>query len=144
MIKLSGEEVFFITLFAMGLMVLAGLIVLVKRAILMKLCKERASGEIIDISIKNMIIPGMKEHRLKVRFHTGSNVVEGLDAWGVKPEVFDVGQKVHVRYNLKRPNILWVEENGSAEYALRIIRFMFVILLMMAGLIAFVRRYLGG
>ena len=119
------------------------LYILVKRAVLIKLCKERASGEVIWIGMTKTFGTAIPEHRLKVRFHTDSSILEGMDAWDAMPGEFSVGQQIHVRYNSKRPSILWVEENQRASFILKVLGVLLVILLSMAALVAVTRRYLG-
>ena len=46
--------------------------------------------------MEKKMMPSLSEYRLKVRFHTGSGVLEGLDAWDAKPGEFTAEQQVHV------------------------------------------------
>ena len=140
---MTGKTVLIMILAVSGAAGLCLLYILVKRAVLIKLCKERASGEVIWIGTAKAFGTAIPEHRLKVRFHTDSSILEGMDAWDAMPGEFSVGQQIHVRYNSKRPSILWVEENNRAGFILKVLGLLLVILLSMAALVAVTRRYLG-
>ena len=143
---LTAKQVIFISLAGAALTGLGLIFIFINSAFLRAHFKGRASGEITDIDeeITRYRSKDISCHRLRVRFDTGSGVMEGLEMNNVvKPDGFYVGRRVIVHYRTDKPNVFFVEENDSISYAAKVLGVMLVAELVIAALVAAISRNPG-